>query len=283
MRSPSKIFAIAVLAIVVPLGACGGASDSPPGPLAKHFDDMYIAAIPLDQKQSIVQSQNDWAIAKLESAKAEADFNESATQLSVVRNEHKAAKLGVDSAVSNKKSAEASADTNRINQATKDLHTAENLAKAAGERVKYFEAYREYLKLALRHGQENMYWREGRYELTKAQLGQKNSIAPKGVSYDTFPQQEQDRGKRALAAKERADAAKQRVMSARESWIKAQETADRESGHPTNLPDPMAPATPESAPATPESAPAAPATPAVPATPATPAAPAAPASTGPSQ
>lgn len=241
MRSSSKIFAIAVLAVASDLGACGGPSDSPPGPLARHFDDMYIAAIPLDQKQSVVQSQNDWSVAKMENAKAEADFNESATQLTVVRNDQKATKLGVDSAVSNKKSAEASADTNRINQATKDLHNAEQLAKAADERVKYFEAYREYLKIVLRHAQENMYWREAQYELAKAQLGQKNTIAPKGVSYDSFPQQEQERSKRSTSAKERADAGKQRVMSARENWLKAQETADRENGHPTNLPDPMAP------------------------------------------
>lgn len=251
MRSSSKIFAIAVLASVVVLGACGGSQDAPPGPLAKHFDDMYIAAIPLDQKQPVVQSQNDWAVAKMENAKAEADFNESATQLTIVRNEQKAAKLAIDSAVSNKKSADASADTNRMNQAAKDLHTAEDLAKAADARVKYFEAYREYLKLVLRHAQENMYWREGQYELAKAQLGQKNSIAPKGVSYDTFPAQEQERGKRTTSAKERVDAAKQRVMSARDNWLKAQEAADRESGHPTNLPDPMAP--PKPAPATTES------------------------------
>jgi hypothetical protein len=241
MRSPSKIFAIAILAIVVDLGACGGSQDAPPGPLAKHFDDMYIAAIPLDQKQPVVQSQNDWSVSKMENAKAEADLNESATQVSVVRNEQKAAKLAVDSAVSNKKSADASADTNRMNQAAKDLHTAEDLAKAADDRVKYFEAYRDYLKIVLRHAQENMYWREGQYELAKAQLGQKNSIAPKGVSYDTFPKQEQERGKRTSSAKERVDAAKQRVMSARENWVKAQETADRESGHPANLSDPMAP------------------------------------------
>lgn len=241
MRSPSKIFAIAVLAIVADLSACGGSSDSPPGPLAKHFDDMYIAAIPLDQKQSVVQSQNDWSVAKMENAKAEADFNESTTQLTVVRNDQKAAKLGVDSAVSNKKSAEASADTNRINQATKDLHTAEDLSKASDERVKYFEAYREYLKTVLRHAQENMYWREAQYELAKAQLGQKNSIAPKGVTFDSFPQQEQERSKRTTAAKERVDSQKQHVLSARENWLKAQETADRENGHPTNLPDPMSP------------------------------------------
>jgi hypothetical protein len=241
MRSPSKIFAIAVLASVVSFGACGGSSDAPPGPLAKHFDDMYIAAIPVDQQQTVIQSQHDWSLSKMENAKADADLNEATTQLSIVRNDQKAARLGVDSAVSAKKSADASADTNRVNQTTKDLHTAEDLAKAADERVKYFEAYVVYLRTVQRHAQENLYWRESQYELAKAQLGQKNGIAPKGVAYDTFPKQEQERNKRASSSKERVDAGKQNVMSARENWQKAQETADRENGHPTNLPDPMAP------------------------------------------
>jgi hypothetical protein len=239
MRSHSKIFAIAVLAVGVQLVACGGSSDTPPGPLAKHFDDMYIAAIPLDQKQSVVTTQNDWSVAKMQNAKAEADFNESNTLISIVRNDQKAAKLGVDSAISNKKSAEASADTTRMNQATKDLHTAEDVAKAADARVKYYEAYREYLKVVLRHAQENMYWREAQYENAKAQLGQKSNIAPKGVSYDAFPKQEQERSKRAASAKDRADSQRGRAQSARENWLKAQETADREAGRSTNLPDPL--------------------------------------------
>jgi len=242
MRSHSKIFAIAVLAVgVVPLGlwGCGGSSDTPPGPLAKHFDDMYIAAIPLDQKQSVVTTQNDWSVAKMQNAKAEADYNESATLLSIVRNDQKAAKLGVDSAISSKKSAEASADTTRMNQAAKDLHTAEDVAKAADARVKYYEAYREYLRVALRHAQENMYWRESQYEAAKAQLGQKNNIAPKGVAYDTFPKQEQERNKRAASAKDRVESVRGRALSARDNWFKAQETADREGGRSTNLPDPL--------------------------------------------
>jgi len=244
MRLPSKILAIAGLVLTVcvggSLGACGGAQDGPPGPLAMHFDDMYIAAIPLDQKQAVVQSQNDWNLARMENAKAEADFNESTTQLSVAHNDQKATRLAVDSAISNKKSAEASADTNRVSQATKDLHTAEDLAKAADERIRYFDIYRDYLRLVQRYAQENMYWREAQYELAKSQLGQKNNIAPKGVTFDTFPKQEQERGKRTGSAKGRVESGKQRALSARDTWIRAQETADRENGHNTNLFDPMA-------------------------------------------
>src|ERR1043165_686624 len=122
MRAASKILMIAVLAAAA---GCGGASDSPPRPPAKHFDDMYIAAIPPAQKPSVVQSQQDWSVARMENAKAEADLNEAMTQLSIAQNDQKAAKLNVDSAVSAKKSAEASADTNRMNEAAKNLHTAE--------------------------------------------------------------------------------------------------------------------------------------------------------------
>jgi hypothetical protein len=238
MRSPSKIFAIAVFAVTC-LGACGGSSDSAPGPLSKHFDDMYIAAVPLDQKQAVVQSQNDWSLAKMANAKADADFNESTTQLSIVRNDQKASKLAVESAVANKKAAEASADTNRMNQMAKELHAAEGLAKAADARVRYYEAYRAYLAKVQRHAQEAMYWREAQYENAKAQLGKKTGIAPKGVSYDAFPSQEQDRAKRESSARGRVESERSHAMSARDSWVHAQETADRDNGHPTSFPDPM--------------------------------------------
>ena len=272
MRALSKIFAIGVVVISVAAG-CGGSSDSAPGPLSKHFDDMYIAQIPLDQKQSIVQTQNDWSIAKMENAKAEADLNETSSQLSIVKNDHKAAKLAVDSAVAQKKSADASADNNKINAAVKDLHAAEANVKAAEARVKYFEAYRDFLKRQVRWTQENMYWREAQYELAKSQLAQKSNISPKGVQYDSFPSQEQERNKRAASSKQKVDGERQNAMSARDTWLKAQATANKETGESKQMSDPMATQTP------PATAPAA-ATPAPAAAPA-PAAPPAPAATPP--
>lgn len=238
MRAFSKLLAAGLLSLAA---ACGGPSDSPPTPLARHFDDMFIADIPLDQKQSVVQTQNDWSVAKMENAKAEADLNETTAQLQVVRNDHKAAKLGIDSALSNKKQAEASADNNRINQATKELHAAESRTKAAEQRVKYYEAYREWLKRHHRLTQENMYWREAQYELAKSQLAQQNNKAPRGVDYNWFPKQETERAARAEKAKLKAEELKQKAMNARELWLKQQEIADRESGRASGLPDPMAP------------------------------------------
>lgn len=253
MRSASKIGVLAVPAQVgsiltmailalaaAALAGCGGSQDTPPAPLSTRFDDMYIAAVPLDQKQTVVKSQNDWSLAKMENAKAEADLNESTTQISIARNDQQAAQLGVDSAVASKKAAEASADTTRVNQAMADLHTAEGIKKAADERVRYLEVYRAYLQQVQRYAQENMYWREAQYELAKAELGQKNNIAPKGISFDSFPQQAQDREKRTASARSSVDEAKQRAMAARDTWRKAQDTADRNSGRVSNHVDPMA-------------------------------------------
>jgi len=250
MRSSSKIFAV-VVAIVTGVAACGGSpKDTPPTPLAKHYDDMYIADIDLKMKEKIVTTQNDWAKAKMENAKAESDFNAITTQLSIVRNDHKAAKLKVDSAIANKKSAEASADTNRMNQAQKELRTAELAVKAADARIKYYDAVRNFYKRQWRYAQENMYWREAQYELSKAELGQKNNKAPKGIDYAWFPKQETERSKRTASARDKAETEKGRAGNARDKWIKEQQASDTAAGAPANLPDPMAPAP---APTTPDS------------------------------
>jgi hypothetical protein len=229
-----------IVAAAVLLGACGGSSDSAPSPLGRHFDDMHIAQIPLDQKQNVVKTQNDWSVAKMENAKAEADYNELKGQLSVVKNEHKAAKLSVDSAISNKKSAEASGDSNRMNAAQKDLRTAELAEKAANARVKYYESYTNYLKKLSRYTQENMYWRESQYELAKSTLAQQNGKAPKDVKFEWYPGQEAERNKRASSARDKASSEKSHAQSAREKWQKEQAAADQASGRTTQLPDPMA-------------------------------------------
>jgi hypothetical protein len=225
---------IAKLVCFVAVAACGGSSDSPPGPLSRHFDDMYIAAIPLDQKQSVVQTQNDWSIAKMEQAKADADLNETKTQLTISRNELKQTHLQIDSAMSQKKSAEASADLNKINNAQKELQ------KAAQARVKYLEAYANYMNRYLRYTQENTYWRESQYEAAKAKLAQGNNIAPKNVTYSDFPSQLEQRQKRTQSAKERAEKDKAHVVQIREDWTKQQHDADLASGHQSALWDPMA-------------------------------------------
>ncbi len=255
MRLPSKLIAVTVFSF---MAACGGSSDSMPGPLSKHFDDMHIARIPIDQQRAAVESyQSAYQVAKMENANIEAEKGEAQSQLAVVKNEEKATKLAIDSAVSNKKSAETSADNNRINQAAKELHAAEAAKKAAAARVKYYEAYVGYLKKKNKYTAENMYWREAQFELAKSQLAQKNNVSPKGVDYAWFPKQEAERGKHAASAKENADKEQQKATGARENWLKEQANSDKENGRNSAMPDPMAPkAAPSSTAVTPMPAPA---------------------------
>jgi colicin import membrane protein len=228
--------------VLIVLGtACGGASDSPPGPLQKKIDDMHIARIPLDQQGAVVEAQNKWSISKMEQANADAQVQEADSQLHQARNDHKAAKLAIDSAIAAKKSAEASADMNRINTAQNDLRNAESSEKAAKERVKYFEAYQKYLKRFHRYTQENMYWHEAKYEAAKAQIAKSNNIAPKGINLDDFPKQMEERGKRTNSAKEKAEGEKQKAVSARQNWLSLQTAADKATGRTGTLYDPMAP------------------------------------------
>ncbi|MEO6774887.1 MAG: hypothetical protein ABI467_18085 [Kofleriaceae bacterium] len=220
--------------------ACGS-SDKPPGPLDKHFDDMYIAAIPLDQKANVVQTQQNWNVARMENANAEAQVKEADSQLHEARNDYSATKLAVDSASSNKKSADASADMTRINEATKSLAAAKDVQKAAEARVKYLESYRSYLGRYLRYTQENMYFQEAEYESAKAQLAKANNIAPKGVNYEAFPQQQENRHSRTDSAKAKAESAKASVTAQRDHWLQLQAQADKENGRAGVFWDPMAP------------------------------------------
>jgi hypothetical protein len=237
MRALSGLFAITVVCHLVACGG-GGSEEGPPGPLANHFDDMFIADV--GAQDNVVNAQRDWSKARFDNSKAESDYNTITTQLEIVRNDQRASKLKVDSAIQNKKSAETSADTNRINQAQKELRSAELTVKAADARIRYYQAYQAYLKIVWRYTQHNMYWKESQYELVKAQTGQKANKAPKGISYDSFPKQEAERSRKAAAAKERMENEKGKAASARDAWIKEQQNADAANGAPANWPDPMA-------------------------------------------
>jgi hypothetical protein len=224
--------------------ACGGgSSEGPPGPLSKHLDDKYIAAIPLDQMKAVLEAQQQWNISSREVAKAEADLDESATQLQVAKNERSSAHNTVESAVSQKKSAESSADTNRINNAQRDLAAAEDLENAAKARVKYIEVYRGYLNSYLRYTQENNYYLEAQYEAAKAQVAKQNNIAPRGVALEAFPKQIDERAKRVQRAKQRAENEKVKAVNTRNEWISRQSSADKQAGKQSSFWDPMAPKT----------------------------------------
>ena len=226
-------------ALVVAAGC--GASDEPPKPLSAHYDEANIGMVDVNQRQPEFAAQQDWNVARAQNMQADAQVKDAQQKLGIARNDAKAVHLGVDSAKTTKQSADMSNDTNRINDAAKQLNTATDLAKAADARVHYLEVYVHYMERYLRWTQENMYFREAQFENAKATIGQRNNIAPKGVVYDSFPKQMQDREHRTAAAKSTYEGQRQPTEGARDNWLKLQTQADSENGKPGTYWDPLAP------------------------------------------
>ena len=237
MQAHSKIFAFAVLVV---LAACGGGSgDSKPKPLKVRYDDALLVQVPTDQRAAVDAARAAWQKAQDEHRKAEADYNEVNGQMSIVKNDRKSADIQIDNAKSMKKQADASNDVNKMNAAQKELRSAELAKKAADARVKYYEAYRNFLKKWIRHTAEAMYWREAQYELAKAQLGQANALRPPKVNYAEYGPQEAERAKKAQKSRDAALSEKSKAASTRETWLKLQIESDMHSGTRSNHPDPM--------------------------------------------
>jgi hypothetical protein len=227
--------------LLVTLAACGGPSDPAPGPLSRHFEDTFLAQVPLDQRKDEIAAKQAYDIAMLEKAKAEADYNESRVQLDVAKNERDAARLDEKSAQSRAKAATQSADMTRVSESEKETKGATAAREAADKRYDYIVKYRDWLKRLMRYTAHQAYWRESQYELAQAKLAAANNISPKGFKLEHYQKQESDRAKKASDYKAKVDADKSTAMSARSKWLAIQGESDKLLGRKSEFPDPMAP------------------------------------------
>ena len=201
---------------------------------------MYIAAVPVADQQASFDAQHEWTVSRAEDAKAQADLNEANMQLGIARNDAKAAHLAVENAISAKNSAAKSNDTNRENQAQKDMKAAEDNEKAAKARLHYLEEYVRYMRGYQVYTAANMYAHEAKFEATKANIAKTHSIAPKNVDYNWFPKQNEERQGRLTREKQKSERGKANTVKARQDWLNLQKQADAESGHTSTAWDPMA-------------------------------------------
>jgi hypothetical protein len=219
-------------AATMSLVACGG-GDAGPVPLSHHFDDMHIAAVPLEQKAQVIKTQNEYSVAKMKRAKAEADHAESETKLEIATNERQQALLAERSAHSEKKAADKSADMTRINAAAAELRAAQTKRRAADEKVSWLKAHRKYLKKFLRYSEESVYAQEAQYELAKARLAHSRNIRPQGFDVAVFQRQYQDRSQRSERAKTVADQALQKSEARRKQWQSLSGADKKPNANPT--------------------------------------------------
>jgi hypothetical protein len=210
--------------------ACGGASDPKPMPVKKHFDDMHIAQVEIAEKQNVVQAQNDFSIAKMEHAKAEADFNEVRTKIKIAENERDQALLSEKSAGHEKKSADDSSDMNRVNSAMRSKRAAELSRKAADEKVSYLKEYRNYLQKHMLYTEWNRYAAEARFELAKAKVAQAKNIRPKDFEIADYEKQYKQRADGAKKAHSKAETAKKKAETKKKKWQALVNEANKAGG-----------------------------------------------------
>jgi hypothetical protein len=210
-------FAVATAA-TLPGVACGGAASSGPRPLGHHFDDMHIAAVALTDKQSVVEAQNDYSVARMERAKAEADLREIATQLDVAKNERAQALLEEKSAHAKKRAADKSGDLTRVNAAASERRAAELSRRAADEKISYLEAEQRALAAQLRYAEEHMVAEEARFELAKARIAHQRNIRPRGFAVGAYENQARERSQRAQRARAIAQRERKKADDRRTRW-----------------------------------------------------------------
>lgn len=210
LRSYSLIGALAVALI-----ACGA---SKPGPLQHHFDDMYIARVPIDEKRSVLDAQQEWSIAKMELAAARQVFDESVTDVKIAQNEAKKYKLEKQSIKERIKIAEKTGDMTMLNESTLLASAADLQYKAAKKKVKYLQAHRKYLLFKIDYQEALMFEQEARYEMSKARMAQSHNIQPKGFVPARYQKQQEQRARYSQQTKTRVAKARAKAERIKKEW-----------------------------------------------------------------
>lgn len=220
------------------LFACGGSGPTGPQPLKYHLDDMYLAQVPIAQKRTVVEAQNDYSVAKMRHANARYDLEELQLEIERAKNEQQQAILEEQSAAAEKRRADESADMNRVNRAMAKARAAELARKAADVRIEYLSAKKTALKLFVRYTLEDLYAAEARFELAKASVAKSNSIRPKGFDHKRFVAQANSRKDAAGVAQVKFKDAKRVAIEKRKRWQSLLAESQRANGgSPVNATD----------------------------------------------
>lgn len=226
-----SLFRVVLLAVIaIAPAACGGGGASRPGPLKHTIDEMYIASIPMEQQQPVLEAQTEFQRARMEQNQVEVEYNESATELQVAQNELAQANLDEKSAQSRKKAADSSADMNRVDAANRELNTTKLSRQAAAKKVEYIKAKRALSKKKMLQAEDETYAKQARHELAKARLAKANNIRPKGFDLPNFERQAQDRAKYAQRSKQLISGDVQKTENLRREWQALVRDADRAKG-----------------------------------------------------
>lgn len=244
-----------ISAVAIGLLACG---PKVPGPLEHHFNDDYLARVPVNDKRSVLDAQQDWSIAKMELAGIRQEHGSINTEVKLAQNDAKKYKIEKDSVKTRKAEAEKAGDMTTMNETNLLLQAADLNYKAAKKKVQYLEAKRKYMEHNIRYHEAKAYEAEARFEMSKARMAADNNIQPPGFVPANYQKQLEFRTRYAQQTRANVDKARARAENIKKEWTalerSAQNAENAAYGTPSPAPapaanDPFAPAAPAPAPA----------------------------------
>jgi membrane protein involved in colicin uptake len=207
------------------------------------MDDMYIARVPIDQKRTVLDAQQEWQLAKLAWQEAKQEHEEAATDIRLAENERKQAKLEQSSVKERQKAAEKTGDLTQINQATLLQRSAKLSIQAADKKIQYMKARKAWKRAYVDYAEDQMYAKEAQFELAKARTAQNNNIQPRGFKPTDYARQSEQRSRHALRTKTKVDQAKAKADRLQKEWNKLDREAQAAAGQAgvNTAPEPLPP------------------------------------------
>jgi hypothetical protein len=208
--------ALALISLSLWLVACAKPAG---GPLTNTFDNTRIASVALDQKQAVLQAQQQYDIAQQQHAKAEDDYGNSEVEQEIAEYQAEHSVLVVQLV------------STRLNDRPKQgTETAALARRTADAKVEFTRARREWLRQLASSTLYGVYAAQAKLELERARLAQASGVTPAGFDLAGFEGQLAARDRAAKAASDDTDRARQTAGAKLTAWNELEKSFIQTSG-----------------------------------------------------
>lgn len=179
--------------IIVAIASLVACAKPAGGPLAYTFDNTKIAAVPLEQKQPVVEAQQQHDMALLARANAGATYRDSEIEMDLA--EYQAERAEVVSHVVASRQPDAK-------PAAPSTETAALARRTADAKVAFIRARRSWLEKLAESTLYAVYAAQAKLELERARVAQANRLTAADFNLDAFQKQADRRAQAATVAAE---------------------------------------------------------------------------------
>jgi hypothetical protein len=215
----AKRYLAPIAALCLASVACGGGSSHEAEPLKTRISERYIAGLSMSEQRPVIHAEEELALARREGARAEVEYKQSATLLTVAKYEEEQAELAVRAARETYRAAQDRANKKEMRAAQSDIRWADAQQQRASTKLLRMQTRRAYLKAELGYRAAYSRAMEARYELEKARLAAAHQIEPKGFSLAEYERQFHERMAQAKSKQLRIKEKRQAANLAHDRWL----------------------------------------------------------------